>query len=110
MEFTFKPQSCGIQTWKALKNIYPCNPNPIKRLKNSGRMARGGHGLPKVSLGPSCPTLLCLVGGSTLTGLKVILGVAFPQGWPPAAVFYPLGHPTPYGSDKNHMFNVAGVT
>jgi len=42
----------------------------------------GGHGLPKVSLGPAMPYPLCPAGVS-------------PQGGRSAAVFYPLGYPTP---------------
>jgi hypothetical protein len=56
-------------------------------------MARGGHGLPKVSLGPA------------------MLYPSMPCGWPydnfrdgrqhsgqPATIFYPLGYPMPYAS------------
>lgn len=46
----------------------------------------GGHGLPKVSLGPAMPYPLCPAGVSS-------------QGGRSAAVFYPLGYPTPYASD-----------
>jgi hypothetical protein len=55
------------------------------------RTARGGHGLPKVSLGPANPYFYfpCRGGGGTP-------GVAHPtSGWP-AVVFYPFGLPTPY--------------
>jgi hypothetical protein len=48
-------------------------------------MARGIHGLPKVPSGPPCQTLLRLAGWVTRL-----------QGRQPAAVFYPLGNPTPY--------------
>jgi len=33
-------------------------------------------------------------------GLTAVLGVARPQGGWPAAVFFPLGYPTPYGPGK----------
>jgi hypothetical protein len=59
-------------------------------------MARGGHGLPKVSLGPAMPyqsalyrwppwkqPYSCFIGGR-------------PQDRRPAAVFYSLGHPMPH--------------
>jgi hypothetical protein len=47
-------------------------------------MARGGHGLPKVSTEPAMPYL------------STPCGVARPRGKWPVAVLYPLGHPTPY--------------
>jgi hypothetical protein len=50
-----------------------------------GRMARGAHGLPKVSLWPAQPDPYSR------------LVVARPQGVRPVAVFFPLGYPTPYG-------------
>jgi hypothetical protein len=43
-------------------------------------MARGGNGLPKVSL------------EAAIRRLMAVSGVARP----PVAVFYPFGHPTPY--------------
>jgi hypothetical protein len=65
-------------------------------------MARGGHGLPKVSLGLPCATLLHPAGGPPLkwpygrfmVGLPA--GVACLQGSLSAAVFYPFGYPTTY--------------
>jgi hypothetical protein len=57
------------------RTIQECDLNPYEHK----RMAWGGHELPKVSPGPAMPYLL---------------GVAHPQGRRPAAVFYPLGHPT----------------
>jgi hypothetical protein len=55
------------------------------------------QGVPMDSLkfdpGPPCLTLLRPAGGSHV---KAVAGVALPQGGRPAAVFYPLGHPTPY--------------
>jgi hypothetical protein len=50
-----------------------------------GRMRRGGHGLPEVSLGPACPTLYSLRAGHPSNGRK---------SGRPVAVFYPFGHPT----------------
>jgi hypothetical protein len=47
-------------------------------------MARGSHGLPKVSLKPTMPYLLRPAGVTPL------------EGGHHAAIFYPLGHPTPY--------------
>jgi hypothetical protein len=56
-------------------------------------MARGGHGLPKVSLGyaisyPSMPS-----GQPALKRLHGHFTSSHMQGRQPAAVFYPLGHP-----------------
>jgi hypothetical protein len=51
-----------------------------------GRMARGGHGLPKVSLGPAMPYPSTPCGWPTYRagGLRL------------TSDFYPFGHPTPY--------------
>jgi hypothetical protein len=57
-----------------------------------GRMVSAGYGLPKVHPGPPCSTLFRLVGEPPLVAVS---GVARPQGWRPAAVFYPIGHPEP---------------
>jgi hypothetical protein len=64
------------------------------------RMARGGHGLPKVSLGPAMPYPNTPCGLATSeTALRLF------QGWPVYRAgglqpsYYPLGHPTPYASD-----------
>jgi hypothetical protein len=46
--------------------------------------------------GPPCPTLLRPQGGPPPNSLTAILGVARPYGRWPGAVFYPLGHSTPY--------------
>jgi hypothetical protein len=55
-----------------------------------GRMARGSHGIPKVSLGPA------LLDPSTPCGRATPETALQPfQGWP-AAVYYPFGHPAPY--------------
>jgi hypothetical protein len=47
------------------------------------RTGRGIHGLPKVSPGPAQPLYTLRAG--------------HPFGGRPAAVFFPLGYPTPYG-------------
>jgi hypothetical protein len=69
-------------------------------------MAKGGHGLLKVSLGPALvdPSTLC--GRVTPeNGLMAVSGVACPQGGQPATVFYPFGHPSPYSYDsKQNVF------
>jgi YD repeat-containing protein len=57
-------------------------------------MARGGHGLPKVSLGLAMPYPFAPWGRATPQ-----TGMAYPQGGQPAAVFYPFGHPLPYAYD-----------
>jgi hypothetical protein len=53
-------------------------------------VARGGHGIPKVSPEPAMPN------PSTTCGQLTISGVAGPQGSWPAAVSYNLGRPTPF--------------
>jgi hypothetical protein len=53
-------------------------------------MARGGHGLPKVSPGPIMPYLFMHCRPATPE--KALHSF---QQWP-ATDFYPLGHPTPY--------------
>jgi hypothetical protein len=58
-----------------------------------GRMAWGGHGLPQVSLGPY-PSRPC-ERPPLKRPYKHFKG-GRRQGRQPAAVFYPLGHPTPY--------------
>jgi hypothetical protein len=57
-------------------------------------MARGGHGLPKASLGPATPhsSTPC----KRATPETAVSAVACPQRGRPAALFYSLGHPTPY--------------
>jgi hypothetical protein len=52
-------------------------------------MARGGHKLPEVTLGPAIPYLFMPCGR---------FRDGYPKGWQPGAVFYPLGHPMPYAS------------
>jgi hypothetical protein len=69
------------------------------RQKVRGRMARGGHGLPKVLLGSAMPCPLRLAGGSPLKWPHGRFRVC-PQGEWPLGVFYPFGHSTPYASEK----------
>jgi hypothetical protein len=57
-------------------------------------MARGGHGLHTVSLGPAMP--FPSTPRRRATPETAISWVASPQGRRPVAVFYPLGHPAPY--------------
>jgi hypothetical protein len=58
-------------------------------------MTRGGPGLPKVSPGPAIPD------PSTLRGRATPETAVWPfQGGRPATVFYPLGNPMTYASDK----------
>jgi hypothetical protein len=60
-----------------------------------------GKGYPlKFHPGQPCPTLLRPAVGlppKRPYGLTAVFGVARSQGERPAAVFYPLGYPTPYG-------------
>jgi hypothetical protein len=52
------------------------------------------------------PTLLSPAGGpppKQPNSLTAIFGVARPQGWLPAAVFYPLGYLTLYGPAGHHF-------
>jgi hypothetical protein len=65
-------------------------------------MARGGHGLPKVSHGPAMPNPSTPFGRATPEiALRSVSGVTHPQGGQPAAVFYPFGHPTPYAYERD---------
>jgi hypothetical protein len=57
-------------------------------LPGQARIARGIHGLPKVSPWPAMPDPSMPCG-------RAVSGVARSQGGRPAAVFYPLGYPTP---------------
>jgi hypothetical protein len=60
-------------------------------------MAWGGYGLPTVSPGPPCLTLLRPAGGIPLKWLCGRFRGGPPAGWARlAAVFYPFGHSTPY--------------
>jgi hypothetical protein len=62
------------------------------------RMARGGHGLPKVSHRPAMPNPSRSCGQATLE--SAISGVVHLQGGRPAAFFYPFGQPTPMSHTK----------
>jgi hypothetical protein len=62
-------------------------------------MARGGHGLPKVSLGPDMPYLSMLCGWSPLKQSYGRFGGARLQDRLAVAIFHPLGHPIPYAHD-----------
>jgi hypothetical protein len=55
-------------------------------------MARGIHGLPKVSPGLAMPNPKTFM---------AVSGVVRTQGGRPAAVFYPLGYPTLYGPGRD---------
>jgi hypothetical protein len=55
-----------------------------------GRMTRGGHGPPKVSLGPA------MLYPSTPCGRATPETALWPFQRRPAAFFYPIGHPTLY--------------
>jgi hypothetical protein len=57
-------------------------------------MTRGGYGLPKVSPGCAMPYLSMPCGRAILE--PAVSGVARSQSGQPAAIFYPLGHDTPY--------------
>jgi hypothetical protein len=60
------------------------------------RMARGGHGLPKVKPGPAISYPSTPYGQATPQTDFSRFRVALMQGGRPAAVFYPFVHPTPY--------------
>jgi hypothetical protein len=69
----------------------------VDRTHRHGRMARGGHGLLNVSLGPAMlnPSMPC--GRATPeTALRWFQVWPSMQGGWPAAVFYPFGRPMPY--------------
>jgi hypothetical protein len=63
------------------------------------RISRGGHELPEVSLGPAMPYPSMPCGWPPLKRPYGCLGRGrLQREGGPAAVFYPLGHPTPYAS------------
>jgi hypothetical protein len=65
-----------------------------------GRMARGGHGLPKVATGPAMPNSFMTWGRATIeTALQPFQGR-------PAAIFYPFRHPTPYAYEGSSEENL----
>jgi hypothetical protein len=97
-----------VQCWRWDLPKIPCAPVPTERVSTNvessqsqswqqspspGRMARGGHGLPKVSLRLAMPYPSMPCGWA-------IPETAFQAGQP-LAVFYPFRHPTPYVYD-NH--------
>jgi hypothetical protein len=58
-------------------------------------MARGGHGLTKVSLGRAMPNSFTPCGRATSeTALQPFQGLP-PRGWAACGRLLPLGHPTP---------------
>jgi hypothetical protein len=67
---------------------------------------KGGHGLPKVSTGPTMPDPSIPCGqASPETALRPFLVEVRPQSERPAAVFYPFGHPTPYAYGWRGLFS-----
>jgi hypothetical protein len=67
-------------------------------------MARSGHGLPKLLTGTAMPNPSTTSGGATPDWPFQ----EFQQcGWP-AAIFYPLRHPTPYTYVRYNWFVVQG--
>jgi hypothetical protein len=64
-------------------------------------MEWGIYGLPKGSPGPAMPKPSTPCGGATPeTALWPFQGWPARRGGLPAAAFYPLGYPTPYGPDE----------
>jgi hypothetical protein len=61
-----------------------------------GHMARGGHGLLKVSYGPAMPNLLCPAGGPPLKQPYSLLIGGLLTGRATCDRLIPFGHPTPY--------------
>jgi hypothetical protein len=59
----------------------------------------------KFHLGLPCPTLLRLTGGPPLKRPYSLF-----RGRPPAAVFYPFGHPRPYAFEEEIMSTKAYAT
>jgi hypothetical protein len=86
-----------------------------KTCSDKGEQARTGrdiHGIPKVSPGPAMPNPYTPCGRATPPNcLMAVWEVAHPQGERPAAVFFPLGYPYPYGpegechSQADHLKN-----
>jgi hypothetical protein len=87
--------SFGCLMVKCFETWWMTSPSP-----NQFRMARGIHGLPKVS--PRHAQLFyALRVDQPQNGFPADTGVARPQGGQHAVVFYPLGYPTPYGPGPN---------
>jgi hypothetical protein len=63
---------------------------------NLGRIARGGHGLPKISL--VLPCLLRPAGGPPQKQPNGRFRGGPLTGWAAVAIFYPIAHPVPYAS------------
>jgi hypothetical protein len=68
------------------------------------RMARGGHGVPKVLLGPTMPFPSTLCGWPPLKLPYSHFRSGYLQGGRPVVVFHPNGHPTPYASETWLVF------
>jgi hypothetical protein len=86
VQWATKIKKTGKASKMAFRGIEDVDIKLIKPNKRShGRMARGGHGLPKVSTGP-CSTHVCPMGG---TPLKRPYGCF--KGGPPAGVARPQG-------------------
>jgi hypothetical protein len=67
---------------------------PFAQVNFHGRMARCGHGLPKVLPGLALPYPSTPYGWATPE--TAVSGMAQPQGGRPAVVFFPLVHPMLY--------------
>jgi hypothetical protein len=68
-----------------------------------GRMARGGHGLPKVLLGHAMPSSSMPYGWPPLKWPYGHFRGGHSLGGQPAAVFHPLGYLTSHASDRQKM-------
>jgi hypothetical protein len=63
-----------------------------------GHMARGGHGIPRVLLGPAMPDPSTPCRWPLLKRSYSRFRGGCQHGGRPAVVFYPFGHPAPYAS------------
>jgi hypothetical protein len=72
-----------------------------------GCMARGGHAIPNVWLGPAMPYLSTSCGRPPLERPYGHFRDGRPQREQPAAILYPLGHPTPYASSLTPLLIAA---
>jgi hypothetical protein len=84
------PHSCRRLPWTGNPLCSPCCGD---LWQVQARTGRGIHELPKVSPGPAMPNPYTPCGRATPDGLTPLR----PQDGQPAAVFYPLGYPTPNG-------------
>jgi hypothetical protein len=84
--------------WKLSKTPSHClNLVSFCRHLKQAHMARGIHGLPKVSPRPALPNPSMTPGPATpKTALLPFQGLVCSQGGQPAALSYPFGHPTLY--------------